>query len=217
MMPSSTTTGLSSDEYTTLKAACRKLPPAREIYIYEDYIDNVLLTVLDFQMRTTAVVRAAEHYKANMRDCLRTHDDLKSLLQVYPDTKDGNLQLARLLWGYNLWTRVELLRRFVTFLESERITTSDTLRIWAHSKSYDQFAGQVKGMGFAIYKWLVMRQGVETFKPDLWIHRFIADAIGRRVSDQDAVGALESVAKDLNMKAYELDWSIWEYGRSAGY
>lgn len=75
-------------------------------------------------------------------------------------------------------------------------------------------AGKVKGIGFGIYKWLVMRQGVETIKPDIWVHRFLKQAIGRDMSDVETVKILEAAAEQIGIKAYELDWRIWESQRN---
>ena len=62
---------------------------------------------------------------------------------------------------------------------------------------------------------LVMRQGVETIKPDIHIKNFLRQTTGRPFTDQEAVSLLERVAKDLNRPANELDWSIWETQRNA--
>jgi len=69
-------------------------------------------------------------------------------------------------------------------------------------------------LAFAVYKWLVMRQGVETVKPDVHVCRFVMTALGRSVKDMEVVYILENVAKELSRKPYELDWSIWESQRA---
>jgi len=58
-----------------------------------------------------------------------------------------------------------------------------------------------------------MRQGVETIKPDIRIRRFVESIIDRSPTDDELVKALEKVATRLCLKAYELDWRIWEYQR----
>ena len=72
----------------------------------------------------------------------------------------------------------------------------------------------MKGLAFAVYKWPVMRQGVETIKRDVHVKNFLKDITGRMFSDQEAVTVLEKVAKDLKGPANELDWSIWEMQRN---
>jgi hypothetical protein len=201
-------------EFAVIVAECRALPPATGNYLIDDYIDNLFLTVLDFQLRTVTVERAMNHYKAHRKESIRTHQDLTQLLAQYSDTKEDNIRVAQYLWGYNYWNRVELLRRLVAYFEACGVSTQDELQKWAGQTDFEQFSGKIKGTGFAIYKWLVMRLGVETIKPDLWVHRFIQAAIGRKVSDVIAVSVLERAARDIGLRAYELDWRIWEYQRN---
>lgn len=69
-------------------------------------------------------------------------------------------------------------------------------------------------MSYAIYQWLIMRQGIETIKPDIHVRRFVESIVQRSdFTDGELVSTLESVAKQLRLKAYELDWRIWEYQR----
>jgi len=198
-------------EFTALLERCRALPPAKGNYIINDYVENVLLTVLDFMLNTTIVENAATHYKNRVQFQINDFNDLQVLLARFPDDKAGNTQVAEYLWGYKLWTRVGLLRRLLKFLGERGITTQEKLKEWAFQSDFNRdMAGKVKGIGFGIYKWLVMRQGVETIKPDIWVHRFVKQAVGRDMSDQETVNMVEAAAKKLNLKAYELDWRIWE-------
>jgi hypothetical protein len=38
--------------------------------------------------------------------------------------------------------------------------------------------------------------------------------LGRPLNDADTVVVVERAAKALRMKAYQLDWAIWEHERS---
>lgn len=194
---------------------CMSLPPAKGNYLVHDYVENLFLTVLDFQMRDTTIGRAMSHYQQHTRTEVADFDSLQKLLNSFPDSKEGNQALANYLWGYQLWTRAELLRRFVAYFAARGVTTQEHLKQWATEANFDRdFKGKVKGAGYAIYQWLVMRQGIETVKPDLWIHRFLQDVLGYAVSDQIAVQLLERAARELGVRAYELDWRIWEYQRA---
>jgi len=53
-------------------------------------------------------------------------------------------------------------------------------------------------------------QGVETVKPDVRLRRFTEGVVGRRLGDAELVALLETVAKELGVPAYRLDWAIWE-------
>lgn len=205
---------ISADEYLILRSACHSIPPAKGNYLEPDFVSNLLLTVLDYQLKNVIVSRAYQHFKTTRWDRIRTLNDLKVFLARYPDNRAGNTQASQDLWGYKYWNRIEKLRRLVEFFESAGITNQRELRRWAVEGDFEStFKGRVKGLGFAVYKWLTMRVGVETIKPDVHILRFLEKTLGRRLGEQEAVGALESVAKDLGLKAYELDWAIWEYDR----
>ena len=60
-----------------------------------------------------------------------------------------------------------------------------------------------------------MRQGVDTVKPDVHVRRFAEAALGRPLSDADIVEVVTLAARVLGIKAYELDWRIWEGSRGA--
>jgi hypothetical protein len=54
----------------------------------------------------------------------------------------------------------------------------------------------VKHLSLAAYKWLTMRLGVQTVKPDVHLHRFVESAVGHPVTDTELIRALETVARD---------------------
>lgn len=206
----STVPGLSGDEFARLREACNALPLQKGMYLEGDFVTNVLLSVVDFQMKTPAVVRAMAHYKSRRWNELRSMEDLTSLLTRFPDDKEGNTALAQYLWGYNLWTRAHQMRGLVEYFESWPVRTQEELVEWAKSSTFDDFAGHVKGLGRAVYNFLVMRQGVDIVKPDVHVLRFVRTNVGREVPVTIAVNALIAIAKALDIRAYELDWRIWE-------
>jgi len=207
--------GLSTDEFAHLVEACHALPLQKGTYLEKDFVTNVLLSVVDYQMRTPAVVRAMDYYKAHRKSELRSIDDLASVLQRFPDDKEGNTVLAQHLWGYNLWTRAHQLRGLVQYFEAWPVRNQEELIEWAKSSTFDDFAGQVKGLGRAVYNFLVMRQGIDIVKPDVHVLRFVRSDVGRPVPETVAVNALIAIAKLLDIRAYELDWRIWEHEYSA--
>jgi len=206
---------ITEQEYTALLEKCRTVPPTKSNYLESDFVRNVFLTVLDFQMHFNAVENAMAYYHANCEQEIRTFEDLRVLLSHYTDDKEGNSAVAQYLWGNCHWTRVALMRRFLIYLGSIGVTTQERLVEWAQTSDFKRdFEGKVKGMGYAIYQWLVMRQGIETVKPDVHLHKFVKAAVGHSVTDKELVRALERVARDLDLKAYELDWRIWEHEKA---
>jgi len=201
-------------EYQRLVERSKVLPPAKGVYLVNDYVLNIILTVLDYNRLTIVVERAHNHFVSVHGRTITTHQQLKDALLRYPDTKDGNTDLALFLWNYRLWDRAQQLRRLLDYFESFGVTTQEDLKEWARGADFDRdFRGKVRGLSFAVYKWLVMRQGIETVKPDTHVRKFAETVLGRRLTDLEIVEAFEAVAKDLCLKAYQLDWSIWEFQR----
>lgn len=195
-------------------AACAGLPEPSGDYIINDFLTNLVATVVDFQTPTTAVERAIAHFEEQVRPELDDVYDLVALMERWPDTEEGNTALALHLWGYRMWTRAHMLRGLVDYFLSLGVDDQDRLREWARQATFGDFEGQVRGLGPAVFQWLIMRQGVETVKPDVHVHRFVAAVLGRRVSVKDAVEVVTDAAERLGRSATHLDWAIWEAGRS---
>lgn len=195
-------------------AAGRELSPAASSYLEEDFVMNLLETVLDYMLQTTVVVAALEYFRANRWNDIRTLDDLGGVLARYPEDQDGNIALAVHLWGYRFWTRAQQLRDLVGYFRSIGVVDRESLRSWAHASEFKRdFAGRVRGLGPAVYQWLVMRQGVDTVKPDVHVRRFAEAIVGRPLGDQDLIDLISQAARQLDIKAYEFDWRIWEASR----
>ena len=196
--------------------ACRQLPEPVGDYLVEDYLTNLMATVVDFQLQSTVVERALQHFTTRVRPSLSGLDDLTDLLERWPADRAGNTSLARHLWGYDLWTRAQMLRGLVGYFASIGVTNQQALKRWAATASFEgDFKARVHGLGPAVFQWLVMRQGVDTVKPDVHVHRFTARVVGRPLSDADVVTVIETAARRLGRGAHRLDWAIWEAGRAA--
>lgn len=206
---------IDQQEFDVIFQRCKELSPAKGNYLENDYVTNLLLTVLDYQLQGRIVEKAIAFFREKRRSEIRTAADLKGLLARYPDDQAGNTRLAQYLWGYKYWNRAHQLRELLAYFESIGVTSQEALRQWAGSSSFEgEFEGRIRGLGFAVYQWLVMRQGVETIKPDVHIRRFVESIIDRSPADNQIVQALEEVARKLGLKAYELDWRIWEYQKN---
>ena len=193
--------------------AAEGLPPAAAANLETDYVVNLLETVLDYMMQTTSVVRSLEHFRTHRWDEIRTLDDLDAALARYADDQAGNTALALYLWGNRHWTRAHQLRDLAAFFRSIDVVDAESLRSWAHESEFQRdFKGHVKGLGPAVYQALVMRQGVDTVKPDVHVRRFAEDAVGRRLGDADLIEVVSRAAARLGIKAVELDWRIWAAG-----
>lgn len=196
-------------------AAAASLPAAEGDYTEDDFVVNLMATVLDYQMQTTVVERSIEHYKQHLWDEIRTLSDLEERLGWHPDTEAGNTALARALWGTRHWTRAHQLRDLAAFFRSVGVVDQESLRVWARDATFDRdFRGRVKGLGPAVFQWLVMRQGVDTVKPDVHVRRFAEGVLGRSLGDAELVKLVSETAQHLGVPARELDWRIWEASRA---
>jgi len=207
---------VTSEEYQALKRACESLPSPKGNYLEPDFVSNLLLTVLDYQLKNTIVSRAYDHYKEKHWNRIRTIEDLKGFLANFPTDREGNLRAAKELWGYKYWNRMEQLRDLTRYFDCIGVRDQNSLRQWAIESDFERsFRGRIKGLSYAVYKWLVMRLGVETVKPDIHVMRYVKKSLGRDADDREAVAVLEQIARDLGRNVYELDWAIWEHERGA--
>lgn len=94
------------------------------------------------------------------------------------------------------------------------LVDQDHLRTWAYESDFERdFSGRVKGLSIAAYCWLVMRLGVDTLKPDVWVHAFLRRTLGLGLGDAEAVQVLTEAAHRVGRSARELDAGIWEHER----
>jgi hypothetical protein len=108
-----------------------------------------------------------------------------------------------------------MLRGLVAYFDGIGMRDQEGLHRWAQRAEFKRdFEGRVRGLGPAVFQWLVMRQGLETVKPDVHVRRFAERAVGRGLSDQDVVNVVTRAANGLGIKAYESDWAIWEHERA---
>jgi len=202
---------ISDSDVTKVASAAKALPPAESSSLEDDYIVNLLVSVVDYMLKTAIVVKALAHFREHRWDEVRTLDDLERVLGRFADDKEGNTGLAQYLWGYKLWTRAAQLRGLAAYFRSVGVVDRAALSAWAHRNSFeDDFQGRVKGLGRAVYESLLMRQGVDTVKPDVHVRRFAESAVGRPLGDAEVIEVVSQAAKRLGIKAYELDWRIWE-------
>ena len=81
-------------EYESVLNACRSLPPPSGNYHVNDYVLNLVSTVLDYQMNATTLANAENHFKRNRLPAIRTRDDLARVLATYSNDREGNINAA---------------------------------------------------------------------------------------------------------------------------
>jgi hypothetical protein len=205
---------LSKEEMRLLLHACKSLGRGRD-YTCNDYIDNVMNMVLDFQLQSPVLGKAMEKYRTLG---IKSHRKLRSIVDYYSNTQEGYSELAQVLWGYNLWSRAKFLKRILDFFEEHGIRGQASLHKWVLKADFEEdVKGKIKteehSIGIALYHWMRLRHGVNTVKPDVHVIRFVENAIGRKPAIQDTIDGLISVAKSLRRKPALLDAAIWQYQR----
>ncbi|HYU12550.1 MAG TPA: hypothetical protein VEK82_08235 [Stellaceae bacterium] len=209
---------LNPDEIKTLRTACDRLPDGRDYRKRQvnDYIENLMLTVLDFQMRAEKTVNNAVAYFRERHHRIKTHQALAALLNQFEDSEAGNRALAVSLWNNNHWTRAKFLRVIVNGFQRHGITDQRSLVRWLKSAHFEsdvrgKFRADRHGIGYVIFQWLRLRCGFDTVKPDRRILAFVENVIGRKVRPEECISALTNIAEDLGRKAYLLDSAIWHF------
>ncbi len=204
---------LSKREIQKLRTQCNKLEDGPD-YRIDDYVSNLMNTVLDFQMKVGPIESAVEYYEEHHG--YRTHKKLKTFVDSFPNTKTGNLKLANSMWNNNHWTRAKFLRMLLYEFEARGIKGQQSLKKWISNADFEkdiksQFKTKEHSIGIALFQWLRLRLGIDTVKPDVHIMKFVSNAIGRKTSQQEALDALILVANQTNRKASLLDAAIWHH------
>lgn len=203
---------LTPEQFQQLLIATANLPFIRQQRQPTSYLSDVLETVLNFQMQEPVVVKALQYFEHNVQHQhdIHTHEQLQDALNIYPDTEDGNKAAAQFIWGNKHWTRIELLRRFLPFLASIGVTDQASLHAWAKQADFERdFKGRVKGMGIAVFHWLLLRCGVSTIKPDVWVINFGQRVLGKRIPEDRLVTAFNDIAPLIGESLETLDVTIW--------
>lgn len=176
-------------------------------------------TALDFQMNVGVVDNSMRHFHLRYRKINRL-EALERVVRQYPDTKRGNMELARELWGNSHWTRAEFLRELIRAFRQRGVYNERTLLRWlkpASQHTRDFFEREVKGqfttgrhsVGRVLFDWLRLRCGQDAIKADLRVRRFVDSAVKRTVSADVAADALMRLSRKLKVHPYQVDSIVW--------
>lgn len=132
------------------------------------------------------------------------------------DSYKGSAQFMREALNYRDADRARILDAVVSrVLELAQASTGQSeverLKHWASQTSPDGYLERrIRGFALAGYQYLRMLFGANTAKPDVHICRYVARAIGRKVSDLEALNLLEGASKISGFRLRDLDTTIWE-------
>lgn len=175
---------------------------------------RVIDCVLSLRRPYDKVVAPRVHAFLAKRPEITTCDQLQSLIGTYPTP--GDFLRAELTMDFD--QRAEILLGVVRYvIEVQRKFPGDTeeqrMRAWAlHTRPGDYLMVGVKGFGIAGFQYLRLLLGADTTKPDIHIVRYVGTAIGRTVTDVQAIDLLERAAAIAGVKVRALDSTIWRNG-----
>lgn len=140
--------------------------------------------------------------------------ELGHLLDVI-DRYGSPVEFCILELNYRDENRANTLRGVIEYLIVQQATCQGSTELerlgnWASSltpKDYQSVS--INGLGLAGFQYLRMLFGVQTVKPDRHIKQFVAEVIGRPVSDMNALLLLEKAAELAQLPLQEVDAVIW--------
>jgi hypothetical protein len=139
--------------------------------------------------------------------------DLRGLV----DTCDSATAFVKDALNYKDAQRAGILDSVIDFLLTVVDQTGDDselerLEEWANKARPDDYRSVgIRGFALAGFQYLRMLFGANTTKPDVHICRYVASAVGHRVSDIEALNLLEASARASSIKVRDIDTTIWEY------
>lgn len=182
----------------------------------EEYeYNNPVLTLID------AVLSINRKYESFVKPRIKLIQDrnIDSFDKLDMELRKGNEYFTS-LWNYNHSQRIELLRNllryFLNYKKDNNIKDDlETLRKWGKESSVEKFKEwNIKGIAFTTYQYLRMLCGANTVKPDIHILRTVESGVGKKLSLKDSVKIIEDISKEMDIKARDLDHSIWLYSSS---
>ena len=66
-----------------------------------------------------------------------------------------------------------------------------------------------------MFHWLILRCGVETIKPDVWVINFGQRVVGQRLSEEKLIKAFTDIAPLVGESLSTIDGTIWHFERNA--
>jgi hypothetical protein len=162
------------------------------------------------------VGKAISHFsnEVQAQHGIHTHAQLAECLARFPDTPEGNAEASLFLWNNRHWKRAGYLRGLMAFLASVGVTDQPGLHAWVKTAQFERdFQGKVPGLGLAVFHWLLIRCGVSTIKPDVWIQAFGLRILDKRPPDKVLVELFQELAPLVGESMVTIDKTIWSFER----
>jgi hypothetical protein len=179
-------------------------PPAVRV------IDCILSLNRDYDRFVVKRLDQFEHAHPNVQSIT----DLQALIAKFPSPH----AFVKAVLNYNHEERANTLNAVVSWLGTMGGTAPpeaqlSKIKSWATSAHPTDYKSlRIRGFALAGFQYLRMLFGANTTKPDIYICRFVACHIGRRVSSIESLRLLERAASKRGLSLRDLDTTIWENG-----
>lgn len=215
---------LSESELDGLLTACQKLPLSdvieEEAHVFKAPLLILMSTVLSLCRDWYAnALPARQRFEQGFyrRMSSGTLREFQAEATAIIGEQSDYRALSQTLWNTNERQKAQqLLEATSYFIEWHEkhvpdVTEFEALKTWSKSSSKQEIL-KIKGVGpRALEQILWYAEGTQAVKLDRHVVRFVNNAVGRSVSESDALSGLQNVAKQMGISATALDVRIWDY------
>ena len=206
-----------------LLTALLALPPSPEQASPHDASDSTALLLLELMdmalhtppaepLRMAMVQYFCKH--ARHRLGLVSWRDLQALLEQYPQSDEGDAEVARLLWGVEAQEHVRALRLLVWFMAAYDVTELVQWHAWMGTAGFEEALRESLDTLGAVA--VVLLWQAKSGRTDhAWVLRFARRALGHSVSEGPAMLAFRDAAEAMGVPQRVLARQVAHWERAA--
>lgn len=177
-----------------------------------EVIDTALHTPPAWPQRMAAVRHFCKH--ARHRLGLESLRDVQDLLEQYPQSDEGDAEVARLLWNVEARESVRALRMLVWFMATYDITGLMQWHAWMGTAGFEEALRELLDTLGAVA--VVLLWQAKSGRTDhAWVLRFARRAMGHSVSEGPAMLAFRDAAEAMGVPQLVLARQVAHLERAA--
>jgi hypothetical protein len=177
-----------------------------------EVLDTALHTPPAQPQRMAAVRYFCKH--ARHRLGLASWRDLQGLLEQYPQSDEGDAEVARLLWGVEAQEHVRALRLLVWFMAAYDVTELAQWHAWMGTTGFEEALRESLDTLGAVA--VVLLWQAKSGRTDhAWVLRFARRALGHSVSEGPAMLAFRDAAEAMGVPQRVLARQVAHWERAA--
>ena len=211
---------LTPEPFERLLTALLELPPSQSAHESGDGAAQLVLEVIDSALHTppawpqrmAAVRYFCQH--ARHRLGLESLRDVQSFLEQYPQSDEGDAEVARLLWNVEAREPVRALRVLVWFMAAYDVTELAQWHAWMGTGGFEEALRESLDTLGAVA--VVLLWQAKSGRTDhAWVLRFARRVLGRSVSEGNAMLAFRDAAEAMGVPQLVLSRQIAHLERAA--